>query len=268
MAESIAVSNRAARSRRIWIGIPALAIGALVIFAHIRIAQIGNDYAGGLTILDRLFDLALVSGLGGLAFCAGRALSRRLALDFANAAEEFSISVLLGTGIIGTCVLGFGLAGWLKPLPIIALLALTAALTRREAARLVEMWRAAWSVVSVSKSSRIITGLFLLLIALLALQAATPPTASLEEAHQDLKRQGVTHIIYSPGQFKFVALNGRQGSGPAGTVYYSQPTARGAPAMDYWVQLRNWVTFENYHRKYLEVLFEANSYYVSGAKTS
>jgi len=75
---------------------------------------------------------------------------------------------------------------------------------------------------------------------------------SIEDIHEDIKRQGITHFLYSPGLFRFIAAVGREGSGPSGVMYKGTESER--PAKDYYVQLRNWATFELYRSKYLETL--------------
>jgi hypothetical protein len=75
---------------------------------------------------------------------------------------------------------------------------------------------------------------------------------SIEGIHEDIKRQGITHILYSPGLFRFVAEVGREGSGPSGVMYKGAKGEK--PAKDYYTQLRNWATFELYRSKYLDTL--------------
>lgn len=71
---------------------------------------------------------------------------------------------------------------------------------------------------------------------------------SLEQVHEDLKRQGITHIYYNPYLFKFAAYMGLKGSGGVDAMY--PPHLRGQ-GPDYLVQWRNWATFELYSRKFL-----------------
>lgn len=71
---------------------------------------------------------------------------------------------------------------------------------------------------------------------------------SLEQVHEDLKRQGVTHIFYNPHLFKFAAFMGLKGSGGVEAMYPAHLRAQGP---DYQVQLKNWATFELYSRKFL-----------------
>jgi hypothetical protein len=71
---------------------------------------------------------------------------------------------------------------------------------------------------------------------------------SFQEVSEDLKRQGITHILYSDSLFKWVALMGRK----------NYPNVSGsAPAAgpDYQAQLRNWTTFDIYSRNYLESVY-------------
>src|SRR5690349_9092083 len=89
---------------------------AASIYSHVRLW--GNDDAKGfLQILDHLFDFFLTGSLTALSFCLGRKILRLFSISLGSAAEEFSMSVLLGVGGIGFGVLSFGLIGWLKPIP-------------------------------------------------------------------------------------------------------------------------------------------------------
>ena len=76
---------------------------------------------------------------------------------------------------------------------------------------------------------------------------------SLEGIYEDIKRQGITHFLYGPGLFRFIAAVGRDGSGPSGAMY-QKGAAIEKPAKDYHVQLRNWATFELFRSKYLDTL--------------
>jgi 4-amino-4-deoxy-L-arabinose transferase-like glycosyltransferase len=112
--------------------------GALIlislIYAHLKVAASGESYSGLLAPVDRFFDLILALGLTTVAFGVGRALSRRLSLEFANRAEELSLSILLGTGTVGLGVFMLGIAGMLSPAPVAALIILFIVLSRREIA--------------------------------------------------------------------------------------------------------------------------------------
>lgn len=84
---------------------------------------------------------------------------------------------------------------------------------------------------------------------------------SLEEVHQQLKQRGITHIVYFPELFRFVAREGRKGSGPSGDMsqgaflsgWLGRQGLRIDP--DYQVQQQNWATFEHYRWKHLEQIF-------------
>lgn len=75
---------------------------------------------------------------------------------------------------------------------------------------------------------------------------------SMAELNQDLKRQGITHIIYAPELFRFAVRTGRHGSGG---VEYIAHDASGESNPDY-VVLRNWATFDCYSQKYLDPVYK------------
>jgi 4-amino-4-deoxy-L-arabinose transferase-like glycosyltransferase len=80
--------------------------------------------------------------------------------------------------------------------------------------------------------------------------------ASLAEVNDDLKRQGFTHVLYSPELFKFAVLMGTRGTGGMEMITSHQTTP------EYQV-LRNWSTFTAYQQEYLELLYEdSNHFYV------
>jgi dolichyl-phosphate-mannose-protein mannosyltransferase len=82
---------------------------------------------------------------------------------------------------------------------------------------------------------------------------------TLDDAHQDLKRRGVTHILFSPGLFKFAAKMGRNGLPDV-----SHSTAKSG--VDYQEQFRNWATFDHYRSRYLVPVFTHNDYLVYSLK--
>ncbi len=82
--------------------------------------------------------------------------------------------------------------------------------------------------------------------------AANP---SLEEVNNDLKRQGITHLLFSTRFFPFVARMGRQGSG--GVEYmttHGVSTDADELGPDY-ISLRNWATFDLYRRNFLQRIY-------------
>src|SRR5262249_31365846 len=84
---------------------------------------------------------------------------------------------------------------------------------------------------------------------------------SLEEVHRELKQRSITHIVYFPELFRFVAREGRSGSGPSGDLYEEMFPFRQSGRqvsrsdVDYRIQQQNWATFEHFRRKYLEQIF-------------
>ena len=76
---------------------------------------------------------------------------------------------------------------------------------------------------------------------------------SMEGIYEDIKRQGITHFLYGPGLFRFIAAVGREGSGPSGAMY-KKGAENQEPVKDSHVQLRNWATFELFRSKYLDTL--------------
>ena len=87
--------------------------------------------------------------------------------------------------------------------------------------------------------------------------------ASYQEVNEDLKRQGITHILYTDGLFKFAAFMGAQGTGgtdliSVSTERHSEEARRLGP--EYYL-LRNWSTFTLYREKFLETAYEDRSGY-------
>jgi len=86
---------------------------------------------------------------------------------------------------------------------------------------------------------------------------------SLEEVNQQLKREGFTHILYSPSIFPFAAAMGTKGTGGMDlmtlTPEDASPEARRL-GPDYQF-LRNWSTFTLYQQKFLETVYADNNQY-------
>lgn len=160
--------RRPAVTALIAVGLPAL------IYAHLHVA--GSDtYAGLLAPLDRLFDLTLAVAVTFMLTSLGLAVSRLLNLSWSNTAETVSISLFLGTGVFGLAVLGLGLLGLLRPVPVLLLCALSITLSRSEIRRLVNSIRGAARTVVSESEWRLPAVLLLCLIALLLIRTATPP---------------------------------------------------------------------------------------------
>lgn len=146
------------------------------VYAHLKIA--GNEeITGSLAILDRIFDLAFVSALAALTFCIGRRLARLLQLDFLSVAEELPFSIMLGTGCLGLCVLGFGLLGLLKPLPLGLFTLFLLVIFRSEMTSLLEAIKKLLLHVVSTREQKLLSAFYLLVVAVLVVRASTPPWA-------------------------------------------------------------------------------------------
>lgn len=162
---------------------PAIALTLLagvlvaIICAHISVSKSVYYYSGWLAPLDRAFDLIFALTLVVLTLCVGRFVGCLFALDFANHAEEFSFSVFLGTGVVGLAVLFLGLLGLLKPWPVLLLVALSFVLTRRELTTSWELIKSALLSVTSTTERRLITSVFVGLVAVFVVRSATPPNA-------------------------------------------------------------------------------------------
>ncbi len=172
-----ATESRASLSLASRMAMYSLLIAAclLALYAHIRVAQVSDDYTGILAPLDRVFDIAFALLLVGISFCVGRGITRRLGLGFVSLAEEISFSVMLGVGTTGSLVMGLGLIGALKPVPIAGLFLLLIAISHREAARLRSVLGEGLRAVTQTRTRRIVSVMFILLAAILLLRAAAPP---------------------------------------------------------------------------------------------
>ena len=174
VAQVIKVNSFSSHRRTAVIACLVLLIFA-ALYAHINIAN-DDNYVGILAPFDRAFDLLLVSILFCLTFCVGRRLSRVLGLHFVSAAEEIAFCVIIGTGILGTLVLGFGLAGLLTPIPIVALLLILAAFAIREISRLSDCLRRGLDAVfEMSGRTKYLLLVLLTLLLLALIEAMVPP---------------------------------------------------------------------------------------------
>ncbi|MEN3335436.1 MAG: hypothetical protein V7641_4801 [Blastocatellia bacterium] len=159
----------------IWLTI--LMIGGILFYAHLQIAQWGEDYQGAWMLADRLFDLYFALALIAIGFCVGRKSARLLSLSFVSAAEEFSFSAMMGIGLIGLLVLGLGLARMLMPATMAVFFAVLMALSWREGATLYGVIKAGLAAATTTWLRRALTVLFGALVAILMLRALTPPHA-------------------------------------------------------------------------------------------
>lgn len=169
-------SNEQNVTTRIKPAITALVgLGLLaIVYTHFHLA--GSDtYAGLLAPLDRLFDLTLAIAISFMLASLGLALSRLLNITWSNTAETLSISLFLGTGALGLAVLGLGLVGLLRPVPVLILCGASIIFSRAEIPRLGDLIQRGVRTIAAAPEGKLITGVFLVLIALLLVRAATPP---------------------------------------------------------------------------------------------
>ena len=143
------------------------------IYAHVQIAD-NDHYRGPLAMLDRVFDLAFVCVLAIVTFALGRRLARALQLSFLGIAEELSFSIMLGTGTLALAVLGFGLAGLLKPIPIAILIVVALVFARSELVALPDLSARLLNAIS---QNRLVSALFAFVVLVLVIRALTPPWA-------------------------------------------------------------------------------------------
>jgi Dolichyl-phosphate-mannose-protein mannosyltransferase len=160
-----------------------LALGAGLFYAHLQIAQWGEDYKGAWMPVDRLFDLTLAFAITAIAFVVGRRAARWLSIDFIGVAEEVTFSVMLGIGIIGMVVFGLGLGGMLAALPVGLSLVVLIALSWREIGALYGVMKTGLRAVTASRLRLGLTIIFCVFVAVLALRALLPPHAYDEEIY-------------------------------------------------------------------------------------
>jgi hypothetical protein len=75
---------------------------------------------------------------------------------------------------------------------------------------------------------------------------------SLEGISQDLRAQGITHVLYSPGLFIFAAQTGLEGTGGMSMMTSQKGAAARSPEYEL---LRNWSTFTLYKERFLEPIY-------------
>lgn len=183
MSEGIRSTVRATSSRsflnpranRVALFSLLIAMCLLALYAHVRIAQAGDDYTGVLAPLDRVFDIAFALLLVGISFCVGRRISRILGLEFASLAEEISFSAMLGVGTIATLILGLALMSALKPWPISGLFVLLVAISHREVYTLYRILGEGFRAVMQTRTRRMLSVMFIILAGILVLRTAAPP---------------------------------------------------------------------------------------------
>jgi len=153
----------------------AVSVGIAFFYAHLKIAERGEDFKGAILFVDHIFDLFLAIAIIGMAFCIGHRIARALSLSFTNVAEAFSFSVMIGVGITGLVVLCLGLAGHLTPVPIVLSITLLTIPSWRDGATLNRILKQGIGSATATKLRLILTVLYLALVVILAVRAMTPP---------------------------------------------------------------------------------------------
>jgi 4-amino-4-deoxy-L-arabinose transferase-like glycosyltransferase len=69
-----------------------------------------------------------------------------------------------------------------------------------------------------------------------------------EGVRDAMKAQGITHVMYAPELFVFAT--------GTGTLSIAAHESKGAARPDYYEQLRNWTTFEDFKAKFLELVYK------------
>lgn len=184
-------ARRGLNVSRPWaLAVALAALASFSLYAHIELLGRMNDYRGWLAIFLRTFDLLLAGAILCLAFCIGRTICERLALNFHNIAEEWSFSVAFGTGALGLSLLMLGLVGLLRPIPVATLLVILTAICARKLRELYCTIADTLRSGAPDRSAQIVGLLFVLFLSILVLRAATPPH-SYDEAiyHLSVARQ-------------------------------------------------------------------------------
>jgi 4-amino-4-deoxy-L-arabinose transferase-like glycosyltransferase len=166
------------QTKRIVLLVVVVSIGLAGIASHIYLGADREYATGALAVLDHIFDLILALTLTAILTAVGHAICERLRLKFFNAAEEISVSLFVGTGVVGLAVLFFGLAGWLRPVPIALLMIVCIVATRRSWMRLYEVITASIQNVTRTREAAVAATIYLGLIVFLCLRAATLPNAA------------------------------------------------------------------------------------------
>lgn len=165
------------RNRRLnLLVVLVVGIGLAAIIAHVFGSH--KEATGAVAILDHVFDIALALTLVTAAAATGHAICNRLHLRFSTPVEEVAFSLFVGTGVVGLLVLFFGLAGWLRPMPILVLLVVSVVASRRSWTRLYELITQGVQNLTHHREAAIPALIFLALVIFLTLRAAVPFTSA------------------------------------------------------------------------------------------
>lgn len=151
----------------------ALCVAATV--SHFYLGAAAEQATGALAILDHLSDLVAAVTVSFLILSIGHSLTKRTSFKFINSAEQLTFSFFLGTGVSGLLVLFMGLLGLLNGWVMLALLLLVAMLTGRDLPLLRQSLTRATQTAFATREARIVSILFIGLIAFFILRTLTPP---------------------------------------------------------------------------------------------
>jgi hypothetical protein len=147
------------------------------IFARLWIGE-RDDVTGFLALLNNTFPITLALVLSVVLSSVGHAVTRFLRIEFANGAEEIAFSLFLGTGVVGLSLLGLGLLGLLRPWAVLILLAGYLIASHRSWIRLYTVVRTGLQALTLTRETKVVSAIFIALVLLLVLRAATPPNAA------------------------------------------------------------------------------------------
>lgn len=169
--------SRFSLNRALVVLLPIALLSFVSIYAHFRVAAIGEDYTGILLPFDRVFDLLLNLVLVATVFSAGRYVARLLSLSFSGLAEEVAFSVMLGTGVVGLLIFVLGMLGLFSALPVALLFVALLVVTRSDVIGFYSSVIVATNRNVIAKERRVVAILFGAMLVLLTLRAALPPHA-------------------------------------------------------------------------------------------
>lgn len=169
------------------------------------------DSIGLLAVVDHVYDLIVALLLAAVSACLGDAICKRFRVTFASLGEELGFSLFVGAGVIGLSVLFFGLAGWLRPLPIALLMLVFIVVARGSWAKLYSRGIESIQRLGQLRETRIVATIYVLFIAFLVLRAASPPNAADELIYHlsvtnDFVKHGRVYPMFdnSLGNFPFL----------------------------------------------------------------
>lgn len=192
----------------------ALAVGILVVAAHLHVRSQGLRYAGGLLILEHVFDIALATALLTLCYGVGARVLYLARLAPELPLEKGLSSTLVGAGIVSAALLICGLFT-LEAWSVTLLMAAAAAFGRQEIARLPQQFRQTVRYVRALELDRVYVTVAVVVLALVVLHLmihATAPPGDWDslmyhlEAPRQFLAEGRVHLPEDNLHVAFVGL--------------------------------------------------------------